>query len=48
MAKQRNRPRELAVENIQTDLQLLTNDVWELDDLQAEVAGAKNPALPAW
>jgi len=33
--------RELAIENIQTDLQLLTNDVWELDNLQAEVAGAK-------
>jgi hypothetical protein len=33
--------RELTIENIQTDLQLLTNDVWELDNLQAEVAGAK-------
>src|SRR5262249_36498428 len=32
--------RELAVENIQTDLQLLTNDVWQLDNLQAQVGGA--------
>ena len=34
-------PRQLSVEHIQTDLQLLTNDVWELDNLQAEFAGAK-------
>jgi hypothetical protein len=32
--------RELSVSNIQTDLQLLTNDVWELDNLQAQVGGA--------
>ena len=34
-------PRELSIKNIQTDLQLLTNDVWELDDLQAQFAGVK-------
>ena len=33
--------RELSIDNIQTDLELLTNDVWELDDLQAQFAGAK-------
>src|SRR5436190_2096751 len=33
--------REVSVENIQTDLRLLTNDVWELDNLQAQVAGAR-------
>src|SRR6185312_7930912 len=32
--------RELSIENIQTDLQLLTNDVWELDNLQAQFGGA--------
>ncbi|HXT13230.1 MAG TPA: AsmA-like C-terminal region-containing protein [Candidatus Angelobacter sp.] len=37
-----NEPRrELTIDNIQTELQLLTNDVWELDDLQAQVAGAR-------
>lgn len=34
-------PRELSIDNIQTDLKLLTNDVWELDDLQAQFAGAQ-------
>lgn len=34
-------PRELSIDHIQTDLQLLTNDVWELDNLQAQFAGAK-------
>src|SRR6185437_9727432 len=34
-------PRELSIEHIQTDLRLLTNDVWELDNLQAEFGGAK-------
>lgn len=34
-------PRELSIDNIQTDLQLLTNDVWELDNLQAQFAGAQ-------
>jgi hypothetical protein len=34
-------PRELTVENIQTDLQFLTNDVWQLDNLQAQFAGAR-------
>lgn len=33
--------RELTIENIETDLQLLTNDVWELDNLQAQMAGAQ-------
>ncbi|HWD93083.1 MAG TPA: AsmA-like C-terminal region-containing protein [Verrucomicrobiae bacterium] len=33
-------PRELSIEHIQTELQLLTNDVWELDNLQARFAGA--------
>jgi hypothetical protein len=33
-------PRELSIENIQTDLQLRTNDVWELDNLQGQFAGA--------
>ncbi|HEY2083063.1 MAG TPA: AsmA-like C-terminal region-containing protein, partial [Verrucomicrobiae bacterium] len=33
-------PRELSIEKIQTDVQLLTNDVWELDDLHAQFAGA--------
>jgi hypothetical protein len=33
-------PRELSIDNIRTDLQLLTNDVWELDNLQAQFAGA--------
>ena len=33
--------RELSIENIQTDLQLLTNDVWELDNLQAQFGGAE-------
>lgn len=33
-------PREVSIEHIQTDLQLLTNDVWELDNLQAQFAGA--------
>lgn len=32
--------RQLTIENIQTDLQLLTNDVWELDNLQAQFGGA--------
>jgi hypothetical protein len=32
--------RQLSIENIQTDLQLHTNDVWELDNLQAQFAGA--------
>jgi hypothetical protein len=32
--------RQLSIENIQTDLQLLTNDVWELDNLQAQFGGA--------
>lgn len=32
--------RELSIDHIQTDLQLLTNDVWELDNLQAQFAGA--------
>lgn len=34
-------PRQLAIENIQTDLQLATNDVWVLENLQAQVAGAR-------
>ncbi|HEX4264798.1 MAG TPA: AsmA-like C-terminal region-containing protein [Verrucomicrobiae bacterium] len=34
-------PRELSIDNIQTELQLLTNDVWELDNLQARFAGAE-------
>jgi hypothetical protein len=34
-------PREILVENIESELQLLTNDVWELDNLQAQFAGAK-------
>lgn len=33
-------PRELSIDHIQTDLELLTNDVWELDNLQATFAGA--------
>ncbi len=33
-------PRELSVDNIQSDLQLRTNDVWVLDNLQAQFAGA--------
>ena len=33
-------PRQLSIENIQTDLQLLTNDVWQLDNLQAQFGGA--------
>ena len=32
--------RTLTIENIRTELQLLTNDVWELDDLQATFGGA--------
>src|SRR6185312_12785499 len=32
--------RTLSIENIQAELQLRTNDVWELDNLQATVAGA--------
>ncbi|HWC61226.1 MAG TPA: hypothetical protein VHC44_16145, partial [Verrucomicrobiae bacterium] len=32
--------RTLKIENIQTELQLLTNDVWELDNLQATFGGA--------
>jgi hypothetical protein len=32
--------RTLSIENIQTELQLLTNDVWELDNLQGKFAGA--------
>lgn len=34
-------PRELSIDDIQTDLELLTNDVWELDNLQAQFAGAQ-------
>lgn len=34
-------PQELSLENIQTELQLLTNDVWELDNLQAQFGGAQ-------
>lgn len=34
-------PRQLDIENIQTDLQFFTNDVWVLDNLQAQVASAK-------
>jgi len=33
--------RELSIDHIQTDLQLSTNDVWELDNFQAEFGGAK-------
>src|SRR6185312_5879784 len=33
--------RTLSIDNIQSELQLLTNDVWELDNLQANVAGAE-------
>ena len=33
-------PRQLSIENIQTDLQLSTNDVWELNNLQAQFGGA--------
>jgi hypothetical protein len=32
--------RQLSIDNIQTDLQLLTNDIWELDNLQAQFGGA--------
>ena len=32
--------RQLSIDNIQTDLQLRTNDVWELDNLQAQFGGA--------
>ena len=35
-----NPARELSIDKIQTDLQLLTNDIWELDNLQAQFAGA--------
>ncbi len=34
-------PRDLSIEKIQTELQLLTNDVWELDNLQAQFGGAE-------
>lgn len=34
-------PRDLSVDNIETELQLLTNGVWELDNLQAQFAGAQ-------
>jgi hypothetical protein len=34
-------PRNLSIEKIQTELQLLTNDVWELDNLQAQFGGAQ-------
>ncbi len=34
-------PRELSIDNIQSDLQLRTNDVWVLDNLQAQFAGAR-------
>lgn len=33
-------PSELSVDNIQTELRLLTNDVWDLEGFQAELAGA--------
>lgn len=33
--------RELSIEDIQTDLELLTNDVWELNNFQAQFAGAQ-------
>ena len=34
-------PRELAVEDIQTELQLLPYDLWQLDNFQARFAGAR-------
>jgi AsmA-like C-terminal region len=34
-------PRELAVEGIQTDLHLLPGDLWQLDNFQAQFAGAQ-------
>lgn len=35
-----NPPREISAQNIETELQLLTNDVWSLEDFQAQFAGA--------
>ncbi len=34
-------PRQLSVDDIQTDLRLLPNDEWALDNLRADFAGAK-------
>src|SRR5258706_13407131 len=34
-------PRELSVENIETELRLLPDDLWQLDDFQAQFAGAR-------
>lgn len=33
-------PRDLSIEKIQTEVHLLTNDVWQLDNLQAQFGGA--------
>jgi hypothetical protein len=33
--------RELSVENIQTELRLLPNDLWALDDFRAQIAGGR-------
>jgi hypothetical protein len=41
IAESNGPPRELFAENIQADLELLTNDVWELKNFQAEFGGAR-------
>ena len=45
LAETNQAPRQLAVENIQTELRFLPGDEWALDHFTAGFAGAKHPVI---